>query len=129
MPSIRLTSSLGIKRALRVLPLVVLVAIVAAALTSGVSQDRPTRYVRVAGSYPDYAVEELVASADAIAIVTPVGDPAVHWNSRANEPWALDGMGVQSHFYRDQPFQVRELLRGSLRADELVLRGLGVFVC
>ncbi len=81
--------------------------------------------VHIFGSLPNYDVADLAQYADAVALISPVGQPVVHWNSADNEPWAPDAFGVRSHIYRDQSVKVVRVIEGSLPGDMLVLRGLG----
>ncbi len=86
-----------------------------------------THHYRLSGSYPEYSVEDLLALTDAVAIVTPKGDPTVHWNSADNTPWALGDVGRRSFIYADQPVSVERLLSGEL-PGELVVRSVGGIV-
>ncbi|MEW6224567.1 MAG: hypothetical protein AB1627_08040 [Chloroflexota bacterium] len=67
----------------------------------------------------------LAERADVIALIQPLGDPRIHWNNAANEPWETDEIGTVSHLYRDQSIHVVQVLKGTLDAKEIMLRGLG----
>ncbi|HVM29912.1 MAG TPA: hypothetical protein VM305_03985 [Candidatus Limnocylindrales bacterium] len=81
--------------------------------------------VHVGGSRPTYDVADLVARADAVAIIEPIKGVHVHWNSVDNRPWAEDAMGVKSHILRDQTVKVVRGLFGPLPDEQFLLRGFG----
>ena len=82
-------------------------------------------HVVLGGSWPEYAVSDLLDRSDAVALVTPVGTPDVRWNAADNKPWALDQLGRRSHIFRDQTMKVLATLVGKLPADKVVVRGVG----
>ncbi len=81
--------------------------------------------VHVGGSRPSYDLADLAARADAVAIIAPMKDVNVHWNSADNKAWADDGMGVKSHILRDQTVRVVTKVFGPLIEDQFLLRGFG----
>ena len=83
------------------------------------------RTVHVFGTYPESSAEDLVASADAVAVITPVGRPNVHWNARDNRPWGDSKLGLESHIYSDQQVRVARAVRGQLPQGGFILRGVG----
>ncbi len=85
----------------------------------------PAHKISIAGSYGGYDTADLAIHADAVAVVRPVGLPNIHWNNRANEPWAVDDMGRVSHILRDQRVVIDQVLAGTLADKDIIVRGVG----
>lgn len=89
------------------------------------ASDEAATVHHVRGSLPNYEVADLAQHADAVALITPVGAPTVHWNSADGKPWADDAVGTRAHIYRDQRVEVLQVFSGAVPSDSIVVRGLG----
>ncbi len=117
-PTPRLTPSLTTLATLAVGFTLIIVALMGA--RPGVR--RVTVY---AGAYPPISVSELVAKADAIALVRPTGEDSERWNSADGRAWTSDDREHPAYIYRDEDVTVVKVLRGTLAEGALVVRQVG----
>lgn len=83
----------------------------------------PVRMITVTNSYPEPTVD-LLATADAVAIIAGTDQRQEHWNSAENTEWESDSNARMALIYRDEEVQVIRVLKGDLAGRETI-RGVG----
>lgn len=109
------------------LPLVVAVVglpVIGTFLTKELVPYEPATVITVDGIRPEWTPADLLAEADAIAIVEPTGQMDVHWNSADRRQWGPGSGARVPWIYRDDRMRLVRTFRGSL-PEVFDLRGVG----
>jgi hypothetical protein len=106
------------------LPLVVFMVVTAALALVASS---PSRVIHIEASGPQYALADLMARADLIALVRPTGQRSEHWNNASNTEWSAPAQsGVVPLIVGDESVAVVKIYKGdSPSGATLSLRTIG----
>jgi len=105
----------------------VLLALASVAVLVAVTAVAPPRTERIYADSvgPGYALDDLLAEADLVALVRPTGTQVERWNGDGGRRWTADADSpARPLIYRDEEVQVVEALRGAAPAM-LTIRNLG----
>jgi len=98
---------------------------VAVLIAATVATPRTTERVYADSVGPGYALDDLLAEADLVALVRPTGPQVERWNGDGGRRWTADpDSPARPLIYRDEEVQVVESLRGAA-PPTLTIRNLG----